>query len=300
MATIQARIEGRVGEVVGGDIGFTAIMLQDAFDHGLRTVLLPMPRAAWKYFGKNEIDFLPLAGTPLLTDKVISVLRLDGSIYRKCFEIDYEMSGPAADLNSIHYATEFTPVYFTDSGSFSNPMLKVLPDDGSKIAKLVCVAIPVVDITTDTIVPHFPDELEELPELYTAIWVKQRAAGVFTVDCHTEIDNAIKILGSTSPVPNSVNALLVAAAATVPADEDAIQHLSDDLLDHAKVSTGLGQARIQEAATLVQAASSKAAEANMASNEAKQLQAEFDKKLGMFIGRFQKEPKVADADRRRA
>lgn len=178
MATIQARIEGRVGEAASGsDIVFTTTHMQDAYDHGLRAVVMTMPKEAWEFFGKNEIDFLPLLGTPLTTDKVIRVLRLDGSIYRKCQKIESDMAGPAADANSIHYASEFTPVYFVDAGTFSNPMLRVLPDDGSKIAKLVCVAIPSVDVTTDTIVPHFPDELEELPEIYTAAWIRQREAG---------------------------------------------------------------------------------------------------------------------------
>jgi len=178
MGTIQARIEGRVGEAASGtDIVYTTTHMQDAYNHGLRAVIMTMPKEAWKFFGKNAVDFLPLVGTPLLTDKIISVLRRDGTYYRSCKEIDADMAGPAADSRSIHYASEFTPVYYVESGSFSNPMLKVLPGDGSKIARLVSLAIPTVDVTTDTIVPHFPDELEELPEIYTAAWIKQREMG---------------------------------------------------------------------------------------------------------------------------
>lgn len=178
MATIQARIEGRVGEAASGsDIDFNTTHMQDAYDHGLRAVIMGMPEEAWKFFGKNRVDFLPLVGTPLLTNKIISVLRRDGTYYRPCKMIDADMAGPAADSRSIHYASAFTPVYYVESGSFSNPMLKVLPGDGSKAARLVSLAIPVVDVTTDTIVPHFPDELEELPEIYTAAWIKQREMG---------------------------------------------------------------------------------------------------------------------------
>ncbi len=178
MATIQARIEGRVGETASGsDIVYTTTHAQDAYNHGLRAVIMTMPEKAWKFFGKNAVDFLPLVGTPLLTDKVISVLRRDGTYYRPCKEIDADMAGAAADANSIHKASAFTPVYYVESGSFSNPMLKVLPGDGSKAARLVSLAIPTVDVTTDTIVPHFPDELEELPEIYTAAWIKQREMG---------------------------------------------------------------------------------------------------------------------------
>lgn len=178
MGTIQARIEGRVGEdASGSDIGFTTTHMQDAYDHGLRAVIMSMPEEAWEFFGKNRVDFLPLVGTPLLTNKVISVLRRDGTYYRPCKKIDADMAGPAADANSIHKASAFTPVYYVESSSFSNPMLKVLPGDGSKIARLVSLAIPTVDVTTDTIVPHFPDELEELPEIYTAAWIKQREMG---------------------------------------------------------------------------------------------------------------------------
>ncbi len=298
MATIQARIEGRVGEAAGGNIGFTTVMLQDAYDHGLRAVIMAMPKEAWKYFGKNAVDFLPLVGTPLLTDKVINVLRNDDGTWRKCVMIEPEMAGPAADSNSIHYASEFTPVYFVDSGSYSNPMLKVLPEDGSKAARLVSVAIPTVDITTDTIVPHFPDELDELPEIYTVGWVKQRETGVSLMSGHTDLGNVISILGSTSPVTNSVNALLVAATATSPADEDALRHLANDMVEHARAATGIAQARIQEAAAITQAAIGKAAEAKAASDEAKSLQQEFDKKLNEYKAQFTKAPEVADRRRR--
>ncbi|KKL95527.1 hypothetical protein LCGC14_1853730 [marine sediment metagenome] len=189
MATIQARIEGRVGEdASGSDIVYTTTHAQDAYNHGLRAVIMTMPQKAWKFFGKNAIDFLPIVGTPLLTDKIISVLRKNGSIYRKCVEIDADMAGVAADSASIHYASEFTPVYYVESGSFSNPMLKVLPEDGSKVARLVSLAIPTVDITTDTIVPHFPDELEELPEIYTAAWIRQREAGYLRRSSQDELE----------------------------------------------------------------------------------------------------------------
>ncbi len=189
MATIQERIEGRVGEdVSGSDIVYTTTHAQDAYNHGLRAVIMTMPEKAWKFFGKNSIDFLPIVGTPLLTDKIISVLRKNGSIYRKCVEVDADMAGAAADSASIHYASEFTPVYYVESGSFSNPMLKVLPGDGSKVARLVSLAIPTVDITTDTIVPHFPDELEELPEIYTAAWIRQREAGYLRRSSQDELE----------------------------------------------------------------------------------------------------------------
>ncbi|KKL64846.1 hypothetical protein LCGC14_2160880 [marine sediment metagenome] len=189
MATIQARIEGRVGEAASGDdIVFTTTQMQDAYDHGLRAVIATMPEKAWKYFGRNRIDFLPLVGTPLLTGKIVSVLRRNGTYYRPCTMIDADMAGPAADSRSIHYASGFTPVYYVESGSFSNPMLKVLPEDGSKAARLVSLAIPTVDITTDTIVPHFPDELEELPEIYVVIWIKQREMGVARRSSQDELE----------------------------------------------------------------------------------------------------------------
>ena len=149
---------------------------------------MTMPEKAWKFFGKNAVDFLPLVGTPLLTNKVISVLRRDGTYYRPCKMIDADLAGPAADANSIHKASAFTPVYYVESGSFSDPMLKVLPSNGSKIARLVSLAIPTVDVTTDTIVPHFPDELEELPEIYTAAWIKQREAGYLRRSSQDELE----------------------------------------------------------------------------------------------------------------
>ncbi|KKL71099.1 hypothetical protein LCGC14_2098290, partial [marine sediment metagenome] len=189
MGTIQARIEGRVGEAASGDdIVYTTTHMQDAYDHGLRAVIMTMPERAWKFFGKNRVDFLPLVGTPLLTNKIISVLRRDGTYYRACVMIDADMAGPAADSRSIHYASAFTPVCWVESGSFSNPMLKVLPEDGSKAARLVSLAIPTVDVTTDTIVPHFPDELEELPEIYTAAWIKQREAGYLRRSSQDELE----------------------------------------------------------------------------------------------------------------
>lgn len=213
MGTIQTRIEGRVGEAASGsDIVFTTTHMQDAYNHGLRAVIMAMPKEAWEFFGKNEIDFLPIVGTPLTTDKVIRVLRKDGSIYRKCEKIDADMAGVAADSNSIHYASEFTPVYYVDSGVYSNPMLKVLPDDGSKIARMVCVAIPTVDVTTDTIVPHFPDELEELPEIYTTAWIKQREMGYIRRASQDELE----AITSSGYIADFVNSLPVFAPPDAP------------------------------------------------------------------------------------
>ena len=188
MATIQAQIEGRVGEAAGGNIGFTATHLQDAYDDGLRAILVGLPPEAWKFFGKNQVSFSPLIGTPLLSDKVISVQRSDSGVYRKCEEIDADMAGPAGDINSVHYASEFTPVYFIESGGYSNPRLVVLPEGTGDEARLVVVDIPSVDITVDTIVPHFPDTLEELPKLYAVIWVKEREEGVSRRDAQTETE----------------------------------------------------------------------------------------------------------------
>ncbi len=215
MATIQARIEGRVGESASGDdIVFTTTHMQDAYDHGLRAVIMSMPEKAWKFFGENRIDFLPIVGTPLLTDKIISILRRDGTYYRPCAKIESDMAGPAADSRSIHYASAFTPVYYVESGSFSNPMLKVLPEDGSKAARLVTLAIPTVDITTATIVPHFPDELEELPEIYVVAWIKQREVGVMRRSSQDELE-AITT-GYLTSFENDLSAFVPPAVPSMP------------------------------------------------------------------------------------
>ena len=188
MATIQSRIESRIGESVSGDLGLTAVMLQDAYNSGLKAVISPMPAEAWKFFGKSEISFNPSTGTPLTLNKIISVTRRDGSIWRKCVEIEQDMFGPALDINSIHYRTSFTPAYAIDSGTYSNPMLKVAPAGAGDAARVILVGIPSVDITTDTIIPHFPDDLEELPEIYTVIWVKEREMGLARRDSQTELE----------------------------------------------------------------------------------------------------------------
>ncbi len=216
MATIQDRIEGRVGESASGDdIVFTTTHMQDAYDHGLRAVIATMPEKAWKYFGRNRIDFLPLVGTPLLTGKIVSVLRRNGTYYRPCTMIDADMAGPAADSRSIHYASGFTPVYYVESGSFSNPLLKVLPEDGSKAARLVSLAIPTVDITTDTIVPHFPDELEELPEIYVVIWIKQREMGVARRSSQDELE-AITSSGYLTAFESDLPTFVSPAVPSIP------------------------------------------------------------------------------------
>ncbi len=188
MATILSRIESRIGELVGGDLGLTTVMLQDAYTGGLKAVISPMPKEAWKFFGQSEISFNPTVGTALTLNKIISVVRRDGNVWRKCVEIEQDMFSAAKDVNSIHYRTSFTPAYIIDSGTYSNPVLKVVPEGDGDAARVILVGIPNVDITTDTIVPHFPDDLEELPEIYTVIWAKEREMGLARRDSQDEVE----------------------------------------------------------------------------------------------------------------
>ena len=93
------------------------------------------------------------------------------------------------------------------------------------------------------------------------------ASGIFArfstaiADVQGDMDAAISVLGSTSPDTNAVNALLVASAATSPADQDAIQLLSEDRLDKANVAINLAGQRINEANGIVRSGSGKIAEA---------------------------------------
>ena len=229
MATIQVQIEAEVGEATGADIGFSAGQLQDAYNDGLRAVIMPLPEPAWKFFGKNEIDFSPLIGTPLTNSKIIAVLRNDGGVYRKCVEVDQDMFAAAQDINSLDIRSAFRPAYTIESGGYSDPRLKVVPEGSGDEARLVCVAIPTVDITTDTIVPHFPDELEELPRMYAIVWVKKREMGVMRRDSQTEIE-AITDSG-----------ILTALATTYTDMETALDAITSGLGD-AKIGTALDAA----------------------------------------------------------
>lgn len=81
-------------------------------------------------------------------------------------------------------------------------------------------------------------------------------------DVQSDIEKAQNVLGSgPSDETNAVDDLLVAAAATSPADEDAIQQLADDDLEKAALAIQLGQTRMQGAATFLQTAAVKTAEA---------------------------------------
>jgi hypothetical protein len=76
-------------------------------------------------------------------------------------------------------------------------------------------------------------------------------------DSQTDFDKAVSILGGTSPVTNAVSDLLVATSATSPANQDVIQRITDDKLEHAQRATELAVARIQEAGGHVEAGSAK-------------------------------------------
>lgn len=118
-------------------------------------------------------------GTTLDLDgrgQILQVTRKEDSnkYHVPCREISPILSDLANDSNSMYKASESDPVYYQTSNSSGAPTLFVLPTPtDSEPSNVYYVSYPTVNVSDVDTIADFPDELEYLVVLYTAIKVAE-------------------------------------------------------------------------------------------------------------------------------
>ena len=191
MATFESRVEGLTGLSIDGSSSPTQDELSLFLRDGVRDVqnrtLLLRPQEAYKFQKVSAIqdanDTLSVHGD------VISVLReaeADGSsdgstAWRVCREIPAALQSRAVDVNSLHYASKFNPVWMRNDRNKIN--VYPAPDgtnDGFKVYSVN--ATPAYDEGTDAlllysddVIKYFPQSLDYLVVIFAGIRSLQNA-----------------------------------------------------------------------------------------------------------------------------
>ncbi len=222
--TFEVRIDDLVGEGSAGDLGLSTNMKQDMFDDGLRAVIRLLPDDALGFAAK-QTTFAPTDGVQVKNPRVLSVLRTDSSVNRKCVEIDLSLVGAASEKGSLHEVSVFTPVYYLEPQASGFVTLKVLPASATSTDGILFhVVIPPIAISNTSMVAGFPEDLEGLPVFYAAGLALMRESGVTRRVSQDQVEAAETAMGKYSstlpalviPEVPAVQALVYETAGDAP------------------------------------------------------------------------------------
>lgn len=223
--SFETRIDDLVGEGSSGDIGTTTDMKQDMFDDGLRAVIRLLPNDALGFAAK-QTTFAPTSGVQVKNPRVLTVLRNDSSVNRKCVEIDLSIAGSASEKGSLNEVSEFTPVYYLEPQASGFVTLKVLPTSATSTDGILFhVVIPPVAISNNAMVAGFPEDLESLPVFYAAGLALMRESGVTRRVSQDQVEAAVTAMGKYS---STLPALVIP---TVPAVQALVYETAGDAPD---------------------------------------------------------------------
>ena len=190
LSTIQNRVLNTLGDtIVNGVFGYTAAMIKDWVNMGIRVIVsrTPIPKCKQVYHTKPSSKFAPDDGLVLETIKLLSVTRDDSdSIARKSDEVEYE-DIQETEVNSLFAPSAFKPKHIITPQSDGTVKVRVYPASSSDIAQITYVSYPEVDPAFDTIIAGFPEELEPFVDLYAVIQGKIRALGYYRKLINDEI-----------------------------------------------------------------------------------------------------------------
>lgn len=201
LQTIQQRILDQLGDTVSGVMEFSALMIKDWVNLGIRVIVGRTPvKKCKQLYSTAPAKFAPTTGITLETSKLISVLRDDGdSIARECREILFEDSEGIDDVNSWFYPSEFKPKFVVEPQTDGTVKLMVYPASVSSIATANYVSYPEVDPASLTTLAGFPEELEPFVDLYAVIQGKIRSLGYY----RKKTEDAITAISGTTVVSNT-------------------------------------------------------------------------------------------------
>ena len=97
--------------------------------------------------------------------RVLHVEKSDGSVNRNCMQIPVALKGRSADSNSIHKATDFSPVYWIEDDK-----VHIEPQSGAQ-GIVYNIAYPTIDAGTNTAIDNFPDTAEHAVVLSASLKV---------------------------------------------------------------------------------------------------------------------------------
>ena len=119
MATFEAQVEGLTSLSIDGSSAPTQTELTQFLTDGAREIINAMPDNL-QYFCATEDTFTSAAvgsePETLVSGKVLSVTRSDGTIEQPCREIPAALRGRASDSVDMNAATTTDPVYYIYDG----------------------------------------------------------------------------------------------------------------------------------------------------------------------------------------
>ena len=200
LQTIQQRILDQLGDTVSGVMEFSALMIKDWVNLGIRVIVGRTPvKKCKQIYPTKPSNFAPSTGMTIETAKIISVLREDGdSIPRKCDEILYEDISEI-DVNSNYAPSLFKPKYTLEPQTGGTVKVMIYPASVSTIGTVVYVSYPEVDPSVLTTLAGFPEELEPYVDLYAVIQGKIRALGYY----RKIINDEVSAVSGTTAISNT-------------------------------------------------------------------------------------------------
>ena len=182
LSTIQNRVLNKLGDtIVNGVFGYTAAMIKDDVNMGIRVIVSRTPNTKCKqvYHTKPSSKFAPDDGLVLETVKLLSVTRDDSDdIARKSDEIPYG-NIQETEVNSLYAPSVGYPKHIITPQSDGTVKVRVYPASASNIAQITYVSYPEVNPAFATVIAGFPEELEPFVDLYAVIQGKIRAMGYY-------------------------------------------------------------------------------------------------------------------------
>ena len=193
LQTIQQRVLDQLGDSVAGVMDYTALMIKDWVNLGIRVIINRTPTKKCKLlYGTAPAKFAPTTGLLLESKKIISVLRDDSDgILRKCDEVEYENSSEVFDVNSLYAPSEYKPKFVVEPLTDGTVKIKVFPVSVSSIATAYYVKYIEVDPSSAVTMAGFPEELEPYVDLYAVIQGKIRSLGYYRKLIDDQIDNIL-------------------------------------------------------------------------------------------------------------
>lgn len=168
MADFENQIEAVTNFTFGEEPAPTTTQLTDFLTEGAKEVInrisVTAPHELVNFTTSTTVS--DGNGTDVNNGLIVSVARADGvnaANLEPCSLISSDLRARATDVNSLHYASKFNPVYYIlDSTLF---VLPAPSDSGVNKAIVSEVAYPTVNYNASSI-SNFPDKYEYLVVLY--------------------------------------------------------------------------------------------------------------------------------------
>ena len=227
MATFQAQIESIVGNVdYTGDtvkLGYITQFLQDGVqDVTQRTVRLTVGDS-FKFQRTSPVQVAQ--GFDTSGSTILSVIRESGTgdDYRVCRQVGLELQSRVTDINSIHYASKFNPVYIVQESGKINVYPAPADSAGEKYKVNYINSTPVNASSVSLASSHddigfFPAEKYYLVSLYAAIKMLDLEYSFAQGDLPITVAGMVlePITLPTAPSAASISANTVASFGTAP------------------------------------------------------------------------------------